>query len=79
MFVALLLVLGTSSVLRAQSVNLNDSNYQKIKNYIVPNKKEISYLDIKWRSALWDAFQEAHEKRKPVLLWAMNGHPLGHT
>ena len=34
---------------------------------------------IGWRSDFWTAVVEAQRDEKPVLLWAMNGHPCGET
>ncbi len=46
---------------------------------ILPTAKELAFRDIPWRAALWPAVEEARAARKPVFLWAMNGHPLGCT
>ena len=46
---------------------------------VLPGKSEMVWQQLDWRPTLWDAVVEAHEKKRPVLLWAMNGHPLGHT
>ncbi|MCA8972528.1 MAG: hypothetical protein KDC95_22255 [Planctomycetes bacterium] len=35
--------------------------------------------DIDWRATFGAAVREASQRKKPVLLWAMNGHPLGCT
>ena len=34
---------------------------------------------IGWKPSLWEAVVEANEEEKPILLWTMNGHPLGQT
>jgi hypothetical protein len=46
---------------------------------VLPSEVEMAWQQLDWRPTLWDAVVEAHEKKRPVLLWAMNGHPLGHT
>jgi hypothetical protein len=46
---------------------------------IVPAADELEWRSIPWRAELHSALVEASEAGKPVLLWAMNGHPLGQT
>lgn len=47
--------------------------------FIRPNDDELSFEKIGWRSSFWPAVLEARELGRPVLLWTMNGHPLGCT
>jgi hypothetical protein len=44
---------------------------------IKPQAGEDRWAQIKWRTSLWEARKEAAEKGKPILLWEMDGHPLG--
>lgn len=46
---------------------------------IVPPPAEREWLQIGWRAQFGKALLEADDADKPVLLWAMNGHPLGQT
>ena len=46
---------------------------------IVPPAAEREWRDIPWRAQFGKAMLEADAAEKPVLLWAMNGHPLGQT
>jgi hypothetical protein len=46
---------------------------------ILPAPEELAWSEIPWRPSLWEALAEAREQGQPVLLWAMNGHPLGCT
>ena len=47
--------------------------------FIRPSDSELSYEDIGWRNAFWPAVEEARKLGRPILLWTMNGHPLGCT
>ena len=47
--------------------------------HILPSAAETSWRSIPWRAELRGALVEASDADKPVLLWAMNGHPLGQT
>lgn len=38
-----------------------------------------AWRSIGWRADLASAVLEASKARRPILLWAMNGHPLGCT
>jgi hypothetical protein len=44
---------------------------------IEPDQKELAYLRVGWRGKFWPAVEEARELGRPLLLWTMNGHPLG--
>ena len=44
--------------------------------HVLPDKRDQLWAKIPWEATLWDAVIEAHEKKKPILLWAMNGHAL---
>lgn len=68
------LVLGT-----AQPVELNDANYIKVRDFLMPSTEEMAWRQIPWRPSLWQAVVDARRDDKPILLWAMNGHPLGCT
>ena len=46
---------------------------------ILPDQKQEAWAEIPWRATFWEAVLEAERARKPVLFWAMNGHPLGCT
>ena len=54
-------------------------NYAEIRDAIRPSEEENSWKKIGWRNAFWPAVQEARELGRPILLWTMNGHPLGCT
>jgi len=44
---------------------------------LLPQGQELSYRDIPWRHTVMEAVIEAHHTDKPILLWMMQGHPLG--
>jgi hypothetical protein len=46
---------------------------------IKPEPGENAWEKIPWRTDLWQARQLAAEQGKPILLWEMDGHPLGCT
>tara|TARA_Y100001970_G_C13928358_1_gene696956 strand:+ start:56 stop:301 length:246 start_codon:yes stop_codon:yes gene_type:complete len=58
---------------------LTDKTYQKWRDFIVPTEKDLAWTRIPWRTSFQQGLIESIEKQKPMLLWAMNGHPLGCT
>ena len=71
---ALLLVASLAS-----AQQLNDANFETVLRAVRPAPEELEWQRVGWQPTLWHAVIEAHEARKPILLWTMNGHPLGHT
>lgn len=57
----------------------NAENFARWRDYLRPKSEELAFCDIPWRPTLWDAVLEAQRQDKPILLWAMNGHPLACT
>ena len=58
---------------------LDDQSLERWRDYVRPQAKEECYLAIPWRESFYIAINEARETDRPILLWAMNGHPLGCT
>jgi len=54
-------------------------NWKRLRDHVLPDRSERAWRRIPWRATLWDAVVDAHREKKPVLLWAMNGHPLACT
>ena len=78
---ALTLPLSTAAVTAtAQDVpknaELNEETYRVWREHVLPRSWELNYQKIGWRTSFWEAIVEANEKDKPILMWAMNGHPL---
>ena len=63
----------------AAGQELDAAAYAKWRRFISPKKEETRWSAIAWRPSLWVAVVEANRLRKPILLWAMNGHPFGMT
>jgi hypothetical protein len=57
----------------------NGGNYQHWLKFIQPDAREQAYKEIDWRNKFWPAVEEARKLGRPILLWTMNGHPLGCT
>ena len=61
------------------AIEPNASNYERWLKFIKPDAQEQAYKEIDWRNHFWTAVQEAKKLGRPILLWTMNGHPLGCT
>lgn len=59
--------------------DLTEENYSHWRDYVLPKSNDLAWLNIPWRNNFWEAAIEAGQKQKPILLWTMNGHPLGCT
>jgi hypothetical protein len=53
--------------------------FSKLHALIKPQPGEDRWAAIPWLTDLWQARQLAARQGKPILLWEMDGHPLGCT
>ena len=63
----------------APPVELNDKTFASWRDRIRPKVAERCFETVHWLPTLWDAVMTAQKEDKPILLWAMNGHPLACT
>ena len=73
----LLLVVAPATLDAAQPISPAD--FDHLRSVICPKEDEAAWAKIPWRVDLWKARQEAAAEGKPILLWEMDGHPLGCT
>lgn len=60
-------------------IELRDENYAAWRDHILPNPSEMAWEQIPWLTTFKDGIVAAAAADKPLLLWTMNGHPLGCT
>src|SRR5688572_14838351 len=72
---ALLVALAVSRPTPAEP--LNPKHFDQLWSVIRPQPGEDKWDEIPWRTDLWEARKEAAAAGKPLLLWEMDGHPLG--
>ena len=53
--------------------------YEAYRAAILPDEGERAWEQIRWYPSYAEGLREAADQGKPVLLWVMNGHPLGCT
>lgn len=49
------------------------------RTFLLPSAQELAYRRIPWHARLIDGIEAARRQQRPMMLWAMNGHPLGCT
>ena len=63
---------------RIEEPGISEQEFQKLLLEIdTPQDK--TWRQIPWKISLLDAQKEAATSRKPIFIWAMDGHPLGCT
>jgi hypothetical protein len=53
--------------------------FDRLHALIRPQPGEDRWAEIPWLTSLWQARQRAAAEGKPILLWEMDGNPLGCT
>jgi hypothetical protein len=58
---------------------LNDDHFAAWRQHILPSESELRWRKIAWLPTFSDGLVAADAQQMPLLLWVMNGHPLGCT
>jgi len=58
---------------------ITPAQYAKVRELVRPAADDEQWLQVPWRTSLWEARRDAARQGKPILLWEMDGHPLGCT
>lgn len=53
--------------------------FRGLREAVKPSAGEDRWATIPWGISLWEARERAAREGKPILLWEMDGHPLGCT
>jgi hypothetical protein len=59
--------------------DLTDKTFAAWRDRIRPKSDDLCYKTVNWLPTFWDGVMAAQKADKPILLWAMNGHPLACT
>ncbi|MFM8980851.1 MAG: hypothetical protein ACKOSS_10390 [Planctomycetia bacterium] len=59
-----------------QAPVLAEETYARLRAQVLPSAGESAWREVGWRPTFGEAVAEARRTRRPVFLWAMNGHPL---
>jgi len=66
-------------LLCAAPQGLDEASLPKWREHIAPKPIESRWEQIGWRPSLTEGLRDAATADRPLLLWLMNGHPLGCT
>lgn len=58
---------------------LTQENLDEWLDFLRPSDSELGWRKVRWHHSLSEAAEEARQLQRPILLWAMNGHPCGET
>ena len=78
MFLTTTLMLALSFTHVDDSVQLEGHGLDAWAKAVLPGAEE-AWLTIPWHATLHEGLRAAGQQQKPLLLWLMNGHPLGCT
>ena len=53
------------------------SDIEPLKTLIKPRAEETKWEEIPWMVDLWEARKKAAQTGKPLMLWEMDGNPMG--
>ena len=55
---------------------LTDKTFAEWRDRIRPKTDDLCFKTVNWLPTFWDGVMAAQKADKPILLYAMNGHPL---
>ncbi len=73
-----LLFLATNKPSALGALKLSDE-CAKVRGLVLPNPNEATFRTISWRTSVLQGIVEAQKSDRPVMIYLMNGHPLGCT
>ena len=66
-------------ILAGSLIAQESPTWEQTCDLVVPKKSELVAETIPWLPTFKDGALRAADRDRPILLWAMNGHPLGCT
>lgn len=78
-FAVLIASVGSFVATSRAAEPIKAADFAELHKLIQPSEEESAWLSINWQTDLWKAREKAAAEGKPILLWEMDGHPLGCT
>jgi hypothetical protein len=69
----------SSAVFAIAAERVAPDQFDELHALIKPKSGEEKWSQLPWLASLWKARAQAAAEGKPILLWEMDGHPLGCT
>jgi hypothetical protein len=76
-FVFTALLLNSPRSAQSNEVSSNEATFDKLIETIFPKSEEEKWRQTPWVPSISTGRQMAHQRKRPLFLWAMNGDPLG--
>ena len=73
------MILALAMSLAQAAAPIKRADFNALHELMQPRAEESAWLEIPWRTNLWQARIDAARTGKPIYLWEMDGHPLGCT
>jgi hypothetical protein len=74
---AVVFLAGPRSIPATPPPAMTDAEFAKLLAAVRPCAGEDEFDKVPWLTSIWDAREKAAKAGKPILLWEMDGHPLG--
>ena len=71
-------LMGAMLPVASSAGELTEAEFRRLHEQLQPAPDE-PWRTIPWKIALLDAQRTAAKEKKPIFIWAMDGHPLGCT
>jgi hypothetical protein len=72
-------IIGSAVISAATTAEeLTESRFEKLHAELQPDNSAL-WRTIPWKTSVLSAQQTAASEKKPIFIWAMDGHPLGCT
>ena len=76
--VCIAMVTSTAMSAAISGAELTEARFQKLHAELQPDNSAL-WRTIPWKTSVLSAQQIAAGEKKPIFIWAMDGHPLGCT
>lgn len=70
---------GREAALALPLPQVGDGDLEHWREVVRPSGDELSFERVPWIASFAEGLRAADREGKPLLFWAMNGHPLGCT
>jgi hypothetical protein len=68
----------TTMIATTATAELGVADFEKLHRELQPSE-DAAWRTIPWKTSMLDAQAAAAKQKKPIFIWAMDGHPLGCT
>ena len=70
---------GLAAGLARTAEGVPPGEFARLHALVKPAPGEDRWAEVPWQTSLWEARRKAAKLARPILLWEMDGHPLGCT